>query len=78
MWPATSGPDSGAVGEGRTEEGRGIMTNLIDLEVAKAELESRVPSRHPGRRIRTSSSLEIMRRTLRRSRREELHQRGVD
>ncbi len=49
------------------------MTNLIDIRVAKAEIEGRL-GRHPRRLAPHSSSLEVVRRTMRRNVRDELHQ----
>ena len=47
-----------------------MITQLVDFRTVQAEIESRYPQR---RRVRRDSSLEVIRRTLARSSREENH-----
>lgn len=67
MWGSTSGADSGGVQKG-TSRGTTVSTLYVDYRTVQAEIEARYPQR---RRVRSDSSLEIMRRTLARISREE-------
>ena len=68
MWGSTSAAESGGVQNG-TSRGKTMTTHYIDFRTVQVEIESRYPQR---RRVRRDSSLEILRRTLARTSREEL------
>ena len=65
----TSGAEIGGVRKG-TSRGKTVTTHYLDYRTARAEIEARYPQR---RRARRDSSLEVIRRTLARSSREENH-----